>query len=161
MRSQPSSPVTLDATDRAIVAALVADGRLSMRALAERLHISRANAYARVERLQESGVVTGFTARVAHERAGLTTSAYVCLSIAQDSWREVRQAVAAVPYVEHVALVAADFDVLVLVRAPDTATLRDVVLERLQSITGVRGSRTWLVFADEATPGPWRTPPPV
>ena len=41
MRSQPSSPVTLDATDRAIVAALVADGRLSMRALAERLHISR------------------------------------------------------------------------------------------------------------------------
>ncbi len=156
MRGQSSASTSLDATDRAIVAALVDDGRLSMRALAERLHISRANAYARLDRLLAAGVITGFGARVAHEKAGLSTTAYVCLSIAQDTWREVREAVAAVPYVEHVALVGADFDVIALVRAPDNATLRDVVLEQLQSIPGVRNSRTWLVFADHETPGPWR-----
>ena len=71
----------------------------------------------------QAGVITGFTARVAHEKAGLSTTAYVCLSIAQDAWRQVRVAIAAVPYVEHVALVAADFDVIVLVRAPDNACL--------------------------------------
>lgn len=157
MRDQSSPPQVLDATDRAIVAALVDDGRLSMRALAERLHISRANAYARLDRLLEAGVINGFAARVAHEKAGLSTTAYVCLSIAQDTWREVREAVAAVPYVEHVALVAADFDVIALVRAPDNATLREVVLEQLQAIKGVRNSRTWLVFADHETPGPWRS----
>ncbi len=146
----------LDPTDRAIVAALVDDGRLSIRAMAERLHISRANAYARVDRLVEAGVITGFTARIAPEKAGLMTTAYVCLSIEQNAWREVHDALAAVPYVEHVALVAADFDVIVLVRAPDNVTLRDVVLEQVQSVPGVRSSRTWLVFADADTPGPWR-----
>ena len=41
----------LDDVDRGIVEALRADGRLSMRALAEQLHISRAGVYSRVERL--------------------------------------------------------------------------------------------------------------
>ncbi|MBW3083967.1 Leucine-responsive regulatory protein [Austwickia sp. TVS 96-490-7B] len=159
-RTSPTA-TALDATDRAIVAALVDDGRLSMRALAQRLHISRANAYARVERLTRSGVIAGFTARVVADRAGLSTAAYVSLSIEQDSWREVRDALVQVPYVEHVALVGAEFDVITLVRAPDTATLRDVVLERLQSIPGVKASRTWLVFADVETPGPWRSMEPT
>ena len=37
----------MDDTDRQIVEALRADGRLSMRALAELVHISRASAYTR------------------------------------------------------------------------------------------------------------------
>ena len=53
----------LDSVDRQIVDALVADGRMSIRGLAERLHISRANAYARVERLRSSGVILGFRVR--------------------------------------------------------------------------------------------------
>lgn len=128
---------------------------MSVRALAVRLHLSRANAYARLGRLMRDGVITGFTARIDHEKAGLATTAYVSLSIAQDSWREVRDALMAVPFVEHIALVGAEFDVLALVRAPDNATLRDVVLEQLQAIPGVRSTRTWLVFADHTAPGAW------
>ena len=50
---------------------------MSIRSLAEGVHISRANAYARVGRLVADGVITGFSVRIAHERAGLGTSAYV------------------------------------------------------------------------------------
>ena len=56
--------------DRRILDELVRDGRMSIRTLAERMHISRANAYARVERLLADGVITGFRARVAPEPAG-------------------------------------------------------------------------------------------
>lgn len=141
-----------------MVAALGRDGRVSVRVLAEEIHISRASAYSRLERLAACGVITGFSARVNPAAAGLGTSAYVALRIAQDGWREVRSNLVQVPYVEHLSLVAADFDVLVLVRAPDKATLRDVVLHQLQSIPGVRSTRTWLVFADEEGPGTWHTP---
>ncbi|WP_441338434.1 AsnC family transcriptional regulator, partial [Micromonospora sp. NBS 11-29] len=55
----------LDEVDRRILGELVADARLSIRTLAERVHVSRTNAYARVERLLRDGVLTGFTARVA------------------------------------------------------------------------------------------------
>lgn len=127
-----------------------------MRALAQRLHISRANAYARVERLQLEGVISGFSARIDPERAGLATAAYVELSIEQNTWREVSAELVRLPYVDHVALVGADFDVLVQVRAPDNAALRRLVLEQIQSIAGVKGTRTILVFEDlRATGSHW------
>lgn len=157
--SNPSSPPEpLDDIDRRMVAAPVDDGRLSMRALAEQVHISRAGAYSRLDRLTQTGVVTGFTATVDPARAGLQTAAYVALTIAQDAWREISTHLSAVRYVEHIALLAAEFDVLVLVRCPDNTTLRGVVLEEIQAIEGVRSTRTWLVFADAPGPGAWRDP---
>ena len=144
---------TLDSTDRLILGELVRDARTSIRALAERVHVSRANAYARVDRLVADGVVTGFSANIDHERAGLGTSAYVSLSIEQNSWREVSAGLGRLPYVEHVSMLGADFDVLVLVRAPDNAALRDLVLDRIQAIPGVRTTRTWLVFDELQGPG--------
>jgi DNA-binding Lrp family transcriptional regulator len=136
----------VDEVDRRILAELTRDGRMSMRALAERAHVSRANAYARVDRLVTDGVITGFAAQIDPERAGLGTSAYVLLSIQQNTWREVAAALGELPYIEHFALVGGDFDVLALVRAPDNAALRHIVLERIQEIDGVRGTRTWLIF---------------
>ena len=136
----------LDDVDRAIVAELRRDGRLSVRALADRVHVSRAGAYNRLERLHREGVITGYAAQVDLDRLGLTTEAYVSVSIEQGSWREVSDALASLPGVEKVALVGAEFDMLVQVRARDNHELRDVVLEQIQAIRGVRGTRTWLVF---------------
>lgn len=143
----------LDGPDRLILSELIRDARTSIRSLAERVHISRANAYARVDRLVADGVITGFAAQIAHERAGLGTSAYVSLSIEQNSWREVSARLGRLLYVEHVSMLGADFDVLVLVRAPDNAALRDLVLDRIQAIPGVQTTRTWLVFDELHGPG--------
>ncbi|MEU7924516.1 Lrp/AsnC family transcriptional regulator [Micromonospora sp. NPDC049801] len=146
----------LDEVDRRIVDELVRDGRTSVRTLAERIHISRTNAYARVERLMRDGVITGFRAQVAPEAAGLGTSAYMALTIEQNTWREVSAELAQVRYVEHVALLSGEHDVLALVRAPDNAALRDVVLDRVQRISGVLSTRSWLVFEEfEGTQSPW------
>jgi hypothetical protein len=51
----------------------------------------------------------------------------------------------------HFSLIGADFDVLVLARTPDNDALREVVMERIQGIPGVRSTRTWLVF--DESPG--------
>nr|WP_233558687.1 Lrp/AsnC family transcriptional regulator [Micromonospora radicis] len=146
----------LDEVDRRILDELTRDGRISIRTLAERVHVSRTNAYARMERLVRDGAITGFTARVAPEPAGLGTSAYIALTIRQDTWREVSAELAQVRYVEHVALLSGEHDVLALVRAPDNATLRDVVLDRVQRIAGVLSTRSWLVFEEyDGQTSPW------
>jgi DNA-binding Lrp family transcriptional regulator len=141
----------VDDTDRELIAALRADGRLSVRALAETAHISRANAYARLERLQRDGVITGFTVTVDPDRMGLATAAFVSVSIEQDSWRRVAQALSQIGGVERVALVGAEFDILVQVRAHDNHELRDVVLGEIQAVPGVRATRTWLIFDEWTT----------
>lgn len=144
----PPGRSAVDDTDLRIVAALQRDGRMSVRALAQEVHVSRAGAYARLERLQEQGVITGFTAVVAPEKVGLGTSAYVSVSIEQNSWRQVAAAMRALPGVEQVALVGAEFDVLVQVRTRDNHELRDVVLEQIQALPGVKATRTWLIFEE-------------
>ena len=138
--------VPLDDIDRQILSRLLDDGRISVRSLAEQVHISRANAYTRIGRLVAEDVITGFTAQLNAQRAGLGTSAYVMLGIEQNAWRDISRELREIPYVEHVALVTGDFDVLVLVRTPDNIALRQVVLERIQAVPGVRSSRNWLVF---------------
>jgi DNA-binding Lrp family transcriptional regulator len=145
--------VPLDDIDRQILSRLLEDGRISVRALAEQVHISRANAYTRIGRLVAEDVITGFTAQLNAQRAGLGTSAYVMLGIEQNAWRDISRELCKIPYVEHVALVTGDFDVLVVVRTPDNLVLRQVVLEKVQGIPGVRSTRTWLVFDEVRGPG--------
>ncbi|MGH3311728.1 MAG: Lrp/AsnC family transcriptional regulator, partial [Streptomyces sp.] len=91
----PARP--LDPVDRDILRLLRADGRVSVRALAEQVHVSRANAYARINRLLDDGVIRGFGARIDEERAGQGTSAYITLKIVQDSWRSVRERLLELP----------------------------------------------------------------
>jgi len=141
----------IDTIDTRILDALDRDGRLSMRQLAEKVHISRANAYARVERLTQTGVITGYTALVDPVRRGLGTSAYLTMNVRQTDWREIHARLRALDGVEHIALVGGEFDVVMLVRARDNADLRRLVLDEIQSIPGILSTRTLLVF-EESSP---------
>lgn len=154
-RARPARP--LDAIDLAILRLLRADGRASVRSVAERVHISRANAYARIGRLLDEGVIKGFSARVDHERAGDGAAAYIAMTIVQDSWATVRDKLARLPGVSHIALVSGDFDVLMLVHTADNQALRELVLGRIQPIPEVLTTRTLLVF-EEAEPLPHPEP---
>ncbi|MRK00238.1 MULTISPECIES: Lrp/AsnC family transcriptional regulator [Aeromicrobium] len=138
----------LDDIDERIVRALEADGRLSMRQLAEQVHISRANAYARVERLTTSGVITGFTATTDPVARGLGTSAYVTMNVRQTDWRSIHTQLRRLSGIEHIALVGGDFDVVLLARAKDNADLRRLVLDEIQAIPGVVNTRTLLIFEE-------------
>lgn len=141
----------LDDLDRQLVTALRANGRISMRALAAELHVSRANVYSRVERLEKAGVITGYTATVDPQKYGYGLSAYVFLKIAQQSWKIVRNEVLSIPEVDHAALVSGEHDIMLLVRARDAAALRDLVLTRLQGMPEVASTHTVLIF-DELSP---------
>lgn len=136
----------LDPVDLAMIGILEREGRVSVRQLAEQTHVSRANAYARLERLQRDGVITGFGVRVDPRAKGLATSAVVTLQMEQQQWRGLQQALESLPEVVYVALVGGEFDAVLLVRARDNDHLREIILEGLQAIPGVTGTRTYLVF---------------
>ena len=136
----------LDPVDLTIVGLLERDGRMSVRELAERAHVSRAIAYARLHRMEREGVIAGYAARVDPRAKGLATSAIITLQMEQQQWRGLQDAVQSIPEVVYVALVGGEFDAVVLVRARDNENLREVVLEGIQAIPGVTGTRTYLIF---------------
>jgi len=65
--------------DRAIVGALTADGRLSYTDLAERVGLSVSAVHQRVRRLEQRGVLKGYTAKVSYEALDLPLTAFVAI----------------------------------------------------------------------------------
>jgi DNA-binding Lrp family transcriptional regulator len=141
----------MDETDHRILDVLRADARISVRDLAAQVHVSRASAYARFKRLRETGVIRGFTVDVDPTALGLGLPAYVHVRIKQNSWQQFSARALVLPEAVHVALVAGDFDVTLLVRTRDAEHLRELVLERIQSMPEVLATQTVLVFEDHRT----------
>jgi DNA-binding Lrp family transcriptional regulator len=154
MSGRSSARSALDDVDRRLLRLLAEDGRISVNELATRAHISRAAAYARFDRLRESGVITGFTATVDPEKVGVPVAALVLVNVDQAHWEQVRDDIQALPGLEFLAFTSGAFDMVLLVRVPDIHALRDIVLVRLHSIPHVRTTHTNFVLDEQRLPLP-------
>jgi len=72
----------LDRIDRTIIGLLQRDGRISWRELADRVHLVPSSVADRVRRLEERGVLLGYTARVDPAALGRSVRAVVDVSLA-------------------------------------------------------------------------------
>jgi Lrp/AsnC family leucine-responsive transcriptional regulator len=69
----------MEEIDRAIVAALTADGRCSYTDLAEKVGLSVSAVHQRVRRLEQRGIIEGYTAKVNLEAFGLPLTAFIAI----------------------------------------------------------------------------------
>jgi Lrp/AsnC family leucine-responsive transcriptional regulator len=74
-----SRSAELDDVDWKILAELQADARLSFNELSRRIHLSAPAVAERVRRLEESGVIAGYAARIAADKAGQPMLAFIQL----------------------------------------------------------------------------------
>jgi len=139
----------IDGVDQALLDALVLDGRMSMTDLADRINTSRSTVHARLQRMTDSGVIKRFTVEVDHAAVGLPVAALVFVDIDQHDWRAMRDQLLAIDGVEYLAMCAGRFDLMMRVRAASITALRDVLLEQVQRLEGVRSTETVFVL-DEA-----------
>jgi DNA-binding Lrp family transcriptional regulator len=153
-----SRRMAVDTIDRAIVAALVADARLSIRAIAERIHISRNAAHNRVQTLVRNGVLRGFTARVDRKSLGLNVTALVIIKIGNVEWPKLATSLSELPYVESVLAVSGDIDFVLTVSAPDHERLSEVIMRQIHEMPGVLSTRSHVVLdsRDGTPPGATR-----
>ena len=140
--------MSIDRVDRAIIAELAHDSRLSIRTIAERVHISRTAANKRVNALVASGVLTGFAAQVDRASIGLSVTALVIVSTSDVSFTEMADALAALPFVERVQAVSGDIDFVLTVSAPTQQQLSEVILRQIHAMPGVASTRSHVVLSE-------------
>ena len=138
--------MAIDRTDRAIIAELAVDSRLSIRTIAERVHISRTAAHNRVQHLIATGVLTGFGAQVDRKAIGLEVVAIVIVKIENTAWPELATALSELPYVESVLAVSGDIDFVLTVSAPDHEHLSEVIMRQIHGMPGVVSTRSHVVL---------------
>ncbi|MDJ0954158.1 MAG: Lrp/AsnC family transcriptional regulator [Acidimicrobiia bacterium] len=136
----------LDRTDRAILAALSNDGRISNVALAEAVHLSPSACLRRVRRLEEHGVIDRYAAVIDPAKIGKATSVFVDISLSsqrEDLLDSFEAAVKEVPGVMSCHLMAGDADYVVQILCADVEDYERIhrtYLSRLPGVTRLRSS---------------------
>lgn len=139
----------LDATDRRILKALQADGRITVTELAERVNLSKTPCAERMKRLEKAGYITGYMARLDPEALGLPALVFVQVSLERtttDVLDRFNAAVTRIAEVEAAHMIAGGFDYLLKVRARDMAHYRQVLGDRIGALPGVSQTHTFAVM---------------
>ena len=146
----------LDRTDRKILKALQADGRIANVDLAEKVGLSPTSTSDRVKRLQREGFIAGYGARLDPHRLGLGLLVFVEVSLDKttpDVFEKFAEAVKRAPEVLECHMVAGGFDYLVKTRVADMAAYRRVLGEILLALPGVKETRTYAVMEEVKSDG--------
>jgi Lrp/AsnC family leucine-responsive transcriptional regulator len=139
----------LDEFDRKIVAALRADGRMTITDLADRIGLSKTPTQMRLKRLVESGVIRGFRAIVDPARLGLDHVAFAEVKLSdtrEKALGEFNAAVLRVPEIEECHMIASSFDYLLKVRTANIRDYRRVLGERISSLPHVASTSTYVAM---------------
>ncbi len=137
---QKMKEIDLDALDRAILGALLQDGRLSQVELAERIPLSATAIARRIRALEEEGVIQGYQARISRRALGLTMTVIVQIGLKsqnEDLLKAFEEAIAGAPSVVSCHLMSGEDDYLVTVMARDLADFERIHKEQLSRLPGV------------------------
>jgi Lrp/AsnC family transcriptional regulator, leucine-responsive regulatory protein len=139
--------MTLTSTDRKILSALQADGRLSNVALADQIGMSPSPCLRRVKQLEESGHISHYVAMLDRRKMGLGMMAFVEVKVPQVAdtliIEQFKEAVRREPAIIGCYITAGQFDFLLKVVARDMdgySALAQNVLLRLPGVQDMRSS---------------------
>ena len=139
----------MDKVDRAILAELQADGRLTVTELADRVRLTPGPCHRRLRELERSGIITGYRAVVNPAAVGMGFEALVQITLERGDAGTVESfeaALAELPHVRHAERLFGDPDYLLRVAARDLdsfATLRD---QKLATLPGVHRLTSTIVM---------------
>ena len=137
----------MDDYDRKILSVLSVEGRISMTALGERVGLSKTPVTARVKRLEEEGVITGYRATLSASKLGVEHIAFLEVKLSDTREKALdafNQAVRAIPEVEACHMIAGGFDYLIKVRTSDIFAYRQVLGEQLSRLPNVASTSTYI-----------------
>ena len=130
----------IDETDAALMGLLAENARLPVATLARRLGLARTTVQARIERLESTGAIAGYTLRRG-ARARPPLHATALLSVEPRAGAAVLARLKTLPQVTRVHTTSGRFDMIVNLAADSTEVLDDT-LDRIGETRGVRSSES-------------------
>jgi DNA-binding Lrp family transcriptional regulator len=136
----------IDETDRRILGKLRENARITVADLARAVGVSRTTAQSRLERLERTGAVTGYTVKTADAYEAGQIRAYVMLTTAPKQTGAVISAARAWPAVRRLVSVSGPFDLIAEV-ATQTIAEMDALIDQLGQIDGVERTTSSVVMS--------------
>jgi DNA-binding Lrp family transcriptional regulator len=137
--------ISPDKIDRALIALLRENARAPISDLARTLGLSRTTVQSRLERLERSRRITGYTVRLseAHERGQI--QAYVAITVHPKQAGVVAEQMKRMEGVRRLQSVSGPADMIALVDAPSAAEM-DALIDAVGALEGVERTTSSIVL---------------
>ena len=137
----------IDDTNLRILEILQENARTTTSEIGRRLGIAQSAVHERIRKMQERGLIEGFTTRLSTSHLGLKLTAFVLVrTLGHDDAVRVAAALTAIDEVQEVHHVAGEDCLLIKVRVEDNAALWELFKQRIRPIDGISGMRTTIVL---------------
>jgi DNA-binding Lrp family transcriptional regulator len=138
----------IDGLDARLLRALAETPRAGVMELARRLEVARGTVQARLEKLQQRGVVRGFAPDVDLRQIGYDVLAFVTLEIAQGRLADVVEHLASIPEVLEVHSTTGPGDLHARVIARNNEHLQDVI-GTILAVQGISRTTTQIALTEQ------------
>ncbi|MDD7909861.1 MULTISPECIES: Lrp/AsnC family transcriptional regulator [Pseudovibrio] len=135
----------MDEIDRHLIALLRRNGRASVSDLAMELKLARATVRSRMEKLQESGEILGFTVVLKNDVYDQPVRGIMAVQIEGKGMDKIVARLNTMPEISAVHTTNGNWDLILEINTK-TLTILDDVLKRIRSIDGVASSETNLLL---------------
>lgn len=133
----------MDAIDRKILTILQENARTPLKAIAEQVYLSSPAVSARIERLEDSGLITGYQAQLSGEALGYQIKAFISMQLEPSQKPEFYPYIESVPNVMECNCVTGDYSMLIKVCFSTTQELDQFI----NQLDRYGRTRTQIVFS--------------
>lgn len=139
----------MDKIDRKILRILQIDARASLQEIGQQAGLSASPCWERIRKMEQSGVIEGFTVRLNAQALGLNDTVMVQVTLdshSDNTLEKFGETLAAIPEVVEAYLLSGEYDYLLRVAVKDTRDYERLLREKLYKIKGIRHSKSSFVL---------------
>ena len=134
------------AADDSLLELLTADARMPTAVLARRLGVARSTVQGRIDRLQRTGVIRGYTVRLGATTSARRVQAHAMIAVEPQQQSSVERKLNGMPAVTSLLTVSGTYDLIAMLAAESTEAL-DAALDELRECPGVKTTTTSIVLS--------------
>lgn len=136
----------MDDRNELLLALLQHNARESTSSLARKLNLSRTAVHERIARLEQSGVIAGYTVRLGPGAEQRRITAQVMIDVTPRHHRSVEAALIRIPEVRTLHAVSGQYDLIAIVQTASTEQMNEV-LDRIGELEGIETTLSSIVLA--------------
>ncbi|WP_372748293.1 Lrp/AsnC family transcriptional regulator [Litorivivens sp.] len=136
----------MDEIDRRMIALLQKNARESLAELSRQLGVSRSTLKDRLKRLEQKGIIEGYSLTLNREFKGRRIRAHIMITIEPSRYSAIVGELEAMPGFQSLYAVSGEYDLIGILETDSTEEM-DCLIDGIGSVSGVQATRSFIVFS--------------
>ena len=144
-----------DETDARILALLERDAKMRIHLLARKVGIPASTAHHRIKRMEQAGIISGYTIRKNYKKLGYGILAHVLVFVdvtelkkMKKTQQDIADSLSKIDGAQRAEIITGEADLLLTIRCRDMDDYRRILLGKIQAVEGITETRTIMVISE-------------